>query len=74
MSYSRSHAATLQLARGGDGDLALGLSRGGSLALDGINNVLAFNDAAENDVGTIEPVGLDSGEEELGAVAKKMGD
>merc|ERR1719194_252168 len=41
----------------------------GADGLDGLDDIHALNDAAEDNVLAIEPVGLDSAEEELGAVS-----
>lgn len=40
-----------------DGDLLLGSTALGAETLDGLDDILALNNLAEDDVGTIEPAG-----------------
>ncbi len=40
-----------------DSDLALGSTALGATSLDGLDDILALNNLAEDDVGTIEPAG-----------------
>lgn len=63
-------ATNLDLTRVDNGNRFLGGSARGSNPLDSLDDVQAFNNMAEDDVGTVEPLGLDGGEEELRAVAK----
>merc|ERR1711879_467995 len=58
----------LDLTRGSDLDLLLGLAGLGADALDGLDDVLTLDDFAEDDVLAIEPWAWDGGDEELGSV------
>jgi hypothetical protein len=58
----------LALSTGGDGDLGAGLSRVGSLSLDGLDDVHSLDDLSEDDVLAVQPGGDNSGDEELGSV------
>jgi hypothetical protein len=60
----------LQLAGLLDGDGLSGLAAGGADALDGLDDVKALDDLAEDNVLAIEPRGLDGADEELRAVAR----
>lgn len=65
-AVNRKHT---HLSRVGDGDGLNGAVAGALLnVLDGVNNVHALEDVAEDNVAAVEPAGLDSADEELGAV------
>ncbi len=56
----------------GDDNLGLGGAAGGTVGLDLLDDVKALNNGAEDDVLAVQPRGLLSADEELGAVAKGM--
>jgi len=58
----------LQLSGVDDGDLGLWCSRSASDALDGLDDIITLQDLAEDDVASVQPRGLDGGDEELGSV------
>jgi len=64
----RKTSERLKLARGSNGDLGLGGTGGGTELLNGLNNLQTLDDGTENGVLSIQPGGLDSADEELGAV------
>jgi hypothetical protein len=55
----------------GDDDLGLGGAGGRTVGLDLLDNVKALDDLAEDDVLAVQPRGLLSADEELGAVARR---
>lgn len=56
-----------------DGNLVLGLAGLRSLSLNGLDDILAGYNFAEDDVFTIEPWARDGGDEELGAAVRWKG-
>jgi len=70
---SATGVAALDLARVGDLDLLAGLAGLGSNALDVLDDVLALDDLAEDDVLSVKPRAGNGGNEELGAVGVLAG-
>lgn len=87
--HSDNFGPSLEGSGRGDGDLGLGLcqsaphracvtspgltARVGALALNLLDEVLALDDLAEDDVLAVEPRGDDGGDEELGSVGVGSG-
>lgn len=71
MLLSASHRCKhlRKLTAVGDDDLGLGGTGGGTVGLDLLDDVHAVDDRAEDDVLAVQPRGLLSADEELGAVA-----
>ena len=72
LSASRPRKHLSKLATVGDGDLGRGLTAGGTVPLDLLNDIQTLNDRAEDDVLAVQPTGLLSADEELGAVANEL--
>lgn len=72
MSASHACKHLSKLTAVGDGDLGLGGTAGRAVGLDLLDNVHAFDDLTEDNVLAVQPRGLLSADEELGAVARGM--
>lgn len=72
MLLSASHGCKhlRKLTAVGDDDLGLGGTGGGTVGLDLLDDVHAVDDRAEDNVLAVQPRGLLSADEELGAVAR----
>jgi len=58
----------LELTTVSNDDLLGGLAAGAAVAFNLFDNIQAFNDAAEDNVLTVKPCGLDGAKEELGSI------
>jgi hypothetical protein len=70
LSASRPCKHLSKLTAVGDDDLSLGGTGGGTVGLDLLDDVKALDDLAEDDMLAVQPRGLLSADEELGAVAR----
>jgi hypothetical protein len=70
LSASRPCKHLSKLTAVGDDDLSLGGTGGGTVGLDLLDNVKTLDNGAEDDVLAVQPRGLLSADEELGAVAR----
>lgn len=71
--HEKKEEVYLNSAGGRDGNLLASLAAGRSELLNSLDNVRSLNDLAEDDVGTVEPAGDDSGDEELRTVGVLSG-
>ena len=55
-----------------EGTVSASTTESACVRTDGVDDVHALDDLAEDDVAAVEPLGLDGGDEELGAVAVRM--
>ena len=60
---------SLQLTRLDNLNSGTGSARGGSQGLNHLNAVHALDNTSKDNVGTVEPIGDNGGDEELGAIA-----
>ena len=72
LSASRPRKHLSKLTAVGDGDRGRGLTVGGTVGLDLLDDIETLNDLAEDDVLAIQPTSLLSADEELGAVASEL--
>jgi hypothetical protein len=70
LSASRRCKHLSKLTAVGDDDLGLGGTGGGTVGLNLLDNINAVDNLAEDDVLAVQPRGLLSADEELGAVAR----
>ena len=64
----RRSSLSLELSAVGDGALLGRFAGLGSIRFDGLDDVHSFDDASEDNVFSVEPLGLDRAEEELRSV------
>lgn len=70
---SKVLTTNLGLTRVGDGDLVLGLAGLRAFSLDGLDDILAGDNLAEDDVLAVEPWARDGGDEELRSAGEGKG-
>lgn len=73
MDIACQKSEDLDSARVGDDDLRLGGTVPGAVALDFRDDGQAFNDFAENDMGSVQPAGRNCGDEELRSIGVLAG-